>query len=280
MTLPFHRLRAPVAAAHPDMIETRFPTSAGAPAAAQPTLERERLYRKQRLAAGFRMFARCGFDMGDAGHITARDPEWTDCFWLNPAGAHFGRITVSDLMLVSHSGEILQAPEHAPAKLNPAAFAIHSELHRARPDVVAAAHAHSEHGMAWSSLGRLLDPITQDAAAFYEDHALFADFSGMVLETSEGAKIAGALGSQQAVILQNHGLLTVGQTVESAVWRFISLDSVCRVQLLAEAAGAVRPMPPEVARLTASQLGSEAAGQDAFEPYWSVVTAEEPDLFD
>lgn len=266
------------------MIETHFPSAPGSPgpahAPAQPTLEGERLYRKQRLAAGFRIFARCGFDMGDAGHITARDPEQPDCFWLNPAGAHFSRITVSDLMLVDHGGKILQPPKHAPAKLNPAAFAIHSELHRARPDVVAAAHAHSVHGMAWSSLGRLLDPITQDAAAFYDDHALFTDFSGMVLETSEGEKIANALGARQAVILQNHGLLTVGQTVESAVWRFISLDSVCRVQLLAEAAGTVRPMPAETARLTARQLGSERAGLDAFEPYWSVVAAAEPDLFD
>src|SRR3954468_3773446 len=120
-------------------------------------------------------------------------------------------------MLVSHEGEIVQAPAQAKPRLNRAAFAIHSELHKARPDVVAAAHSHSLYGKAWSTLGRLLDPLTQDAAAFYEDHALFQEFSGVVLDTSEGEKIAHALGSKKAVILQNHGILTVGQTVEAAV---------------------------------------------------------------
>jgi len=274
MTLPFNPAATRHKTPHPDKIEA---SPSGAP---QPTLERERLYRKQRLAAGFRIFARCGFDMGDAGHITARDPEWPDCFWLNPAGAHFSRISVSELMLVNDRGEILEPPKTFPALLNPAAFAIHSELHKARPDVVAAAHTHSIHGMIWSTLGRLLDPITQDAAAFFEDHSLFVDYSGMVVETSEGAKIAQSLGPRQAVILQNHGLLTVGQTVESAVWRYVSLEACCRVQLMAEAAGQPKPMPPEVARLTASQLGTERAGLDAFEPYWAVITNEEPDLFD
>jgi len=263
MTLPFNpsapRSRTP----HPDKIETVFPSKAGETIAPQPTLERERLYRKQRLAAGFRIFARCGFDMGDAGHITARDPEWTDCFWLNPAGMHFSRVSVSELMLVNEAGEIVQAPRTAPALLNPAA-----------------AHTHSIHGMAWSALGRPLDPLTQDAAAFFEDHSVFVDYSGMVLDASEGAKIAQSLGAGQAVILQNHGLLTVGQTVESAVWRYISMETCCRVQLMAEAAGQTRPMPADIARLTASQLGNERAGLDAFLPYWSVITDEEPDLFD
>jgi hypothetical protein len=68
--------------------------------------------------------------------------------------------------------------------------AIHSQVHQARPDVMAAAHAHSMYGKAWASLGRLLDPITQDACAFYEDHGLFDDYTGVVYETSEGDRIA------------------------------------------------------------------------------------------
>ncbi len=279
MTLPFDRPGLREATPHPDRIERSLPKDGALPEP-QSSPEGDRLFRKQRLAAGFRLFARHGFGLGDAGHITARDPERLDCFWVNPAGMHFSRVTVCELMLVSDRGEVLQAPRSFPAQLNPAAFAIHSELHKARPDVIAAAHAHSIHGMAWSTLGRLLDPLTQDAAAFHDDHALFTDFSGMVLETSEGARIAQALGPRQAVILQNHGLLTVGQSVESAVWRFISLDSCCQVQLLAEAAGRPKVMPPEVARLTASQLGAERAGLDAFEPYWAMVAHEEPDLFD
>jgi ribulose-5-phosphate 4-epimerase/fuculose-1-phosphate aldolase len=265
---------------HPARIETTLPQFRGGPVPAQPTVALERLYRKQRLAASYRLFGRSGFDMGGAGHITARDPEHADHFWVNPLGVHFSRIKVSDLMLVNHDGQIVEPPAIAAPRLNRAAFAIHSELHKARPDVVAAAHAHSLYGKAWSALGRLLDPLTQDSAAFFEDHALFETFTGVVLDTSEGEKLARALGTKSAVILQNHGILTVGASVESAVWRYIALENACQVQLLAEAAGRTKPMPEAVARHTAGQVGSEIGGLYAFQPYWDIVTEEEPDLFD
>src|SRR5579862_3216182 len=159
-------------------------------------LATERLFRKQRLAAALRLFSKFGFDEGVAGHITARDPENLDHFWVNPFGMHFGHVRQSDLILVNAQGDVVEGRY----PVNTAAFAIHSEVHAARPDVVAAAHAHSVHGKAWSSLGRLLDPITQDACAFYEDHALFNDYTGVVYETSEGDRIAQALGKCKAVI--------------------------------------------------------------------------------
>ncbi len=261
-------------------IETQLPDRFGEPAPVQPTIALERLYRKQRLAAAYRLFARNGYDMGGAGHITARDPEWSDHFWVNPFGVHFSRITVSELMLVNHQGEIVEPPARARPRLNRAAFAIHSALHKARPELTAAAHAHSLYGKTWSALGRLLDPLTQDSAAFYDDHALFPDFSGVVLDESEGEKIAEALGHRKAVILQNHGILTVGRTVEAAVWRYLALENACQVQLLAEAAGDVRPMPPAVARRTAAQVGTETGAIYAFEPYWDVITRDQPDLFE
>jgi ribulose-5-phosphate 4-epimerase/fuculose-1-phosphate aldolase len=236
----------------------------------------ERLHRKQRLAAAFRVFARYGYDYGGAGHITARDPEHTDHFWVNPAGVWFGHIRVSDLLLVNHHGEIVEGE----GMLNRAAFAIHSQLHHARPDVIAAAHAHSTHGKAWSTLGRLLDPITQDACAFYGDHALFDDFTGVVLDTSEGERIAHALGDKSAVILRNHGLLTTGGSVESAVWRFIAMDDAARTQLLAEAAGAVKPLSHEVALHTSRQFSGEVGGWFSFQPLWDIVSREQPDLFE
>jgi len=164
------------------------------------TLEEERRHRKERLAAAFRLFSRFGFDEGVAGHITARDPELTDHFWVNPFGMHFGQIRVSDLILINHHGEVVEGDY----EVNRAAFAIHSQVHQARPDAIAAAHAHSLYGKTWSSLGRLLDPLTQDACAFYEDHALFDDFTGVVYEPAEGARIAQTLGVKKALILRNH----------------------------------------------------------------------------
>src|SRR2546428_5458343 len=176
------------------------------------SVEDERLHRKQRLAAAFRLFSRFGFDEGVAGHITARDPERLDHFWVNPLGMHFSHIRVSDLLLVNDKGEVV----HGTWPVNAAAFAIHSQVHAARPDVVAAAHSHSVYGKTWSSLGRLLDPITQDVCAFYEDHALFDDYTGVVLDIEEGKRLAHALGDNKAAILRNHGLLTVGHSVDEA----------------------------------------------------------------
>jgi ribulose-5-phosphate 4-epimerase/fuculose-1-phosphate aldolase len=136
------------------------------------------------------------------------------------------------------------------------------------------------YGKSWASLGRGLDPLTQDSCAFYEDHGIFADFTGIVYETSEGDRIAQALGDRKAIILQNHGLLTVGRTVEEAVWWFIAMDRSCQSQLLAEAAGKPVRIRHEEALLTRSQLGTPVAGWFQFQPLWQWITRLEPDLLD
>ena len=244
------------------------------------SVEEERLHRKQRLAAAFRMFSKAGFDEGVAGHITARDPEHTDHFWVNPFGMHFSQIRVSDLILVNHRGEVVEGGR----PVNAAAFAIHSQVHKARPDVVAAAHAHSLYGKSWSSLGRLLDPITQDACAFYGDHALFDDYTGVVLDLEEGRRIGEALGPRKAVILQNHGLLTVGQTVDEAVWWFITMERSCQVQLLAEAAlkpgESLKQISPQAAAQAYKITGNPFAGWFQFQPLYARIVKEQPDLLE
>ncbi len=240
------------------------------------TLEEERRHRKERLAGAFRLFSRFGFDEGVAGHITARDPERTDCFWVNPFGMHFGQVRASDLILVNHHGDVIEGDY----PVNGAAFAIHSQVHAARPDVVAAAHAHSIYGKAWSSLGRPLDPITQDACAFYDDHGVFEDFTGVVYDSSEGERIAAALGKRKAVILRNHGLLTVGQTVEEAAWWFITMERSCQAQLMAEAAGKPVKISHESASVTREQIGNPMAGWFQFQPLWARISREQPDLFE
>ncbi len=238
--------------------------------------EEERLHRKQRLAAGFRIFAEFGFEEGVAGHITARDPERLDHFWVNPFGMSFSQIRASDLILVNSRGEVVEGE----GKVNGAAFAIHSSVHEARPDVMAAAHSHSVHGKAWSSLGRRLDPLTQDACAFFEDHALFDDYTGVVIDVEEGKRIAHALDDDKAVILRNHGLLTVGHTVDEAVWWFVTMDRTCQAQLLAEAAGTPVLIDADMARLTRSQVGEPVSGYVSFQPLYQRIVREQPDLLD
>jgi len=184
------------------------------------TLAEERRRRKERLAGGFRILAALHLAEGVAGHITARDPEFPDTFWVNPFGMGFDRIRVSDLIRVDARGEVVEGS----GPLNVSAFAIHAAVHAARPEVVAAAHCHSLYGRAWSAVGRLLDPITQDACAFFEGHVFFDDTKVLVTEASEGAQLAEALGPAKAAILRNHGLLTVGETVDEAVWWFVAME--------------------------------------------------------
>lgn len=246
------------------------------PAPCFESVEAERLHLKRRLTAGFRLFGKFGFEEGAAGHITARDPEYPDHFWVNPFGISFKQIKMSDLLLVNHSGDVVEGE----GLLNGAAFAIHGAIHAARPDVIAAAHSHSVYGKSWASLGRTLDPLTQDSCAFYQDHVLFDDFTGVVLDEAEGQRIAQALGQNKACILQNHGLLTVGASVDSAVWWYITMERTCQAQLLAEAAGTPKLIRPEVAKVTYASVGTEDAGKFSFQPLHDVIVAEQPDMFD
>eukprot|EP01036_Dinobryon_divergens_P007905 gene7905-10553_t len=145
-------------------------------------IEEDRLHRKKRLAAAFRLFSKFGYDEGVAGHITVRDPEHRETFWVNPFGVDFSQICVSNLIRCDQNGNVVEGHH----KVNLAAFTIHSRIHLARPDVEAAAHSHSPFGRAWSTLGRKLDPITQDACAFYNDHSILDDYGGVVYELDEG----------------------------------------------------------------------------------------------
>lgn len=243
------------------------------------TVEEERLHLKQKLAGAFRIFSRFGFGEGTAGHITARDPEHKDTFWVNPFGTHFSMITINDLIRVDHKGSVVEGAH----PLNTAAFAIHSRVHEARPDVVAAAHTHSIYGRAWSTLGRPLGTITQDSCAFHNDHVVYDDYGGVAVELDEGARIAKALGKHKAAILQNHGLLTVGATVDAAAWWYIAMERCCQVQLLAESAGAgVGTKPKAIGDASAAQaaaiVGNPYAGWFQFQPLFAQIVREQPDF--
>ena len=192
------------------------------------TKEEEREHRKQRLAASFRIFKQYEFDEGAAGHITARDPVEPETFWVNGFGLDFGEISVSNLIRVDAGGKVIEGEY----PVNQAAFAIHSRIHEARPDVIAAAHSHSIHGRAFSTLGKLLEPYTQDSCAFWNDHSLYDEYGGVAFELDEGQAIANSLGEKKAAILKNHGLLTTGSTIDECVWWYITMEKCAKVELL------------------------------------------------
>ena len=130
-------------------------------------------------------------------------------------------MTASDLLLIDHQGKILAGGKPDRQRYNSAAFVIHSAIHEARPDVESVVHAHSPSGKAFACQGRLLPMYTQDAAMFYNDHALYDEFGGVVLSSKESGEIVKAMGEKKALILRNHGLLTVGGCIESATAWFM-----------------------------------------------------------
>ena len=245
------------------------------------SVEEERAHRKAKLAAAFRMFSRAGLDEGVAGHITVRDPEHPDTFWVNPFGMHFSMIRSSDLVRVDEDGEVVEGDR----AVNGAAVAIHTAVHAARPDVLAAAHAHGPYGKTLSALETTIEPLTQDSCAFYEDVAVYENFSGVVLDREEGRRIGAALGPHKAVILRNHGMLTVGTSVDSAAWWFLTLERTAQSQLMAYSAAAglgTRPrlIGHEEATVTRGQVGYEFAGWFQFQPIWERISRDAPDIFD
>ncbi|KAJ1726787.1 hypothetical protein LPJ61_004960 [Coemansia biformis] len=238
------------------------------------SVEDERRHRKQRLVAAFRIFSKLGLDEGVGGHMTCRDPEYPDLFWANPFGMSFGCITIKDLLLVDHDGNVVRGR----SPLNAAGFVIHSKIHGARPDAVAACHSHSMYGKAFASLGKPLLPITQDACMFFNDHAVLPGFNGVVVDTAEGSRLVQTLGSRKGLIMQNHGLLTVGGSVDEAAFWFIAMDRSCQAQLLAEAAGTPTCISDIVAADSHATVGSAISGWFNFQPYYQLITKEEPDI--
>ena len=217
--------------------------------------------RKRQAALGYRILAaqRWG-DLGD-GHISARDPEQTDCFWLLRAGVSYHAARVADLVLVGPGGE-LAAGEGV---INMAAYYIHHPILTARPDTVSACHVHTGWGTPFSAEVRPIEPITQEACTFYEDHALFDDEDVDIHDVDGGKRIAVALGRNRAVILRNHGLLTVGDGVDEAVGAFVKLERVAEAHMKAREA---KPISPEAARFAHANLTRYGAGRYNF---WNLV---------
>ena len=239
------------------------------------TLETERQHRLEHLAGACRVLARLGMGEGILGHITVRDPEKPDLLWLNPMGLAFSRIQVSDLVQVNHQGDILKGSH----PVNQVGVRLHSALHEARPEVMAVCHMHTQYGKAWSSLGRLLDPISQDACLFHGRQALIRE-PRLANTRDDAARFAASFGDHRVGIQVGHGLFTTGLTVDEATWWFISMERACEVQLLAEAAGTPEHWPDEMARGLAAGLGSSGFGHASFKPFWDEICASDPDLFD
>jgi ribulose-5-phosphate 4-epimerase/fuculose-1-phosphate aldolase len=234
------------------------------PDACEPIIDdavEARDHRKHRLALGYRVLGALGWGLLGDGHISARDPLRPDSFWLARYGVPFRYVTVDDLVLVGPDGSV-----DGGGRINAAAYYIHAPIHQARPDAVSAVHTHTPYGTPFSATVVPLEPVSQEACAFFEDHAVFDDEEVDIVSTAGGHRIARALGPHRGVILRNHGLLTVGTSVDSAIGNFLLMERSAEVQLKA---GGGRPISAVAARRARAGYG-EAAAWHAYQ--WALRT--------
>ncbi len=221
------------------------------------TAQEERERRKIEVALGYRLLAANKWgDAGD-GHISARDPERRECFWMLRYGPSYHQAHVRDLVLVGPDGELVEGS----GIINVAAYYIHHPILAARPDAVSATHVHTGWGTPFSAEVRKFSPITQESCVFFEDHALFDDEEVQVQSVDAGKRIADALGGNRAIILRNHGLLTVGDSVAETVGSFVQMERVAEAHLKARDAV---PISAEAARFAKADLVRYGAGRVAF----------------
>lgn len=229
------------------------------PAAFEPVIAdpvEVRAHRRQRLALAYRIFGAMGWGSLGDGHVSARDPERTDCFWLGRYGVPFRYMTPDDLVLVRADGTV-----EGGGHINMAAYYIHAPVHESVPGVVSVAHCHTPYGTPFSAAVTKLEPISQEACAFFGDHEVFDDEEVSIASTDGGKRIATAIGGSRALILRNHGLLTVGTTVDSAVGFFLLMERCAEIQVKARDA---RPIGPDSAQRVHDEF-DEAAGWQVFQ---------------
>jgi ribulose-5-phosphate 4-epimerase/fuculose-1-phosphate aldolase len=208
------------------------------------------------LAACYRLMAVYGMTDLIYNHITARIPGTADELLINPYGMLYEEIKASSLVKIDIEGNILLQPDEEYG-INPAGYVIHSAVHQARDDVQCVIHTHSRAGMAVSAMKCGLLPLAQTSMRFYNCTS-YHNFEGPALDLDERRRLIGDLGSNDTLILRNHGLLVCGRSIPDAFNRMYFLENACRLQVDAMAAGTeLQFAPPEVAQLTADIFSPE-----------------------
>jgi ribulose-5-phosphate 4-epimerase/fuculose-1-phosphate aldolase len=203
------------------------------------------------LALCYRVVAHHGLTDLIYTHISARVPGTQDRFLLNRLGVAFDEMTASDLIEVGTDGP---PAESNAAPINLAGYTIHSAIHMARPEVACALHLHSRASMAVAALERGLLPLNQISMQFH-DRLAYHDYEGVALDLDERQRLIASLGDKNAMILRNHGLLALGDSIPKAFTRAYYLEKACQIQLDAMATGAeLRLPPPEVCEHAARQF--------------------------
>jgi ribulose-5-phosphate 4-epimerase/fuculose-1-phosphate aldolase len=236
------------------------------------------------LAAAYRIFDHLGWTSLIYNHVTVRVPGPQRHFLINPYGLMYGEITASSLVKIDLDGRLVE-PGEGPfgSDVNPAGFTIHAAVHAAREDVHCVVHTHTVAGCAVSAMEDGLLPLTLEAMMFY-DRIAYHDFEGVTVVGDEGPRLVRDLGDKCAMILRNHGLLSLGRTVAEAVIMMWGLERACQMQVAALASGAkVNVCSPEVAGRVAAQAAftdQGPRGDRAFNALVRVIEQKDPSFRD
>lgn len=218
-------------------------------AADEATLRRD-------LAAAYRLVALFGWDDLVATHISVRIPGDEHAFLINPFGMLFEEIRPADLIKVDLEGRLLSKTKWP---INAAGFTIHSAIHAARHDVVCAMHLHTPDGVAVSMLEEGLLPLNQTAMLVAGDIA-FHEYEGVATDLDERERLVADLGDKNAMLLRNHGTLTLGRSVAQAFTAMYFLETACTIQVKALGMGRpIHAVDDAVVQRTAGQFRMMAA---------------------
>jgi ribulose-5-phosphate 4-epimerase/fuculose-1-phosphate aldolase len=213
---------------------------------------------RDRLVQACRILASEGQGDHIWGHVTARVPGRPDLLFMKPATIGLEEIAPDDVITVNLDGDKVDGrmPRHIEVF-------IHTEVMRARPDVMAVVHTHPPHAVAFGALGRELQAVGHDGAVFCDGLPVFSETSDLITNASQGESVARTLGRHGGMLLRNHGIVTAAATIEEAVMKALFLEKACKTQLLCEACGGAQHVStPEDARtkrdrfLHASQINA------------------------
>ena len=243
----------------------------------------EQLQRRLDLAASYRLANRFGFSDLVWNHISARVPGSTNRFLMLRFGLRYDEVKASNLVEIDSErpGKPRDGDGIGDEGINYTGFVIHRHVYKTRPEVQCLFHSHSEAGLVAAALEGPLELLSLDSLMFHDDLA-YHDFEGMSLEDDESQRIAADLGSCNAMILRNHGLLTAGETVAAAFMRMYYLDRTCRVHVAALSTGAaLRRVSDKNRALAARQFKeSSSPGVHEWPALLRLLARDEPDYKD
>ncbi|SKA48551.1 Ribulose-5-phosphate 4-epimerase/Fuculose-1-phosphate aldolase [Chitinophaga eiseniae] len=230
---------------------------------------------KYKLALANRMMAAFNLEEGGiSGHISLKVPGRENAFWVNPFGMLSEEVTPANLIMVDEQGTVLSG-DHP---VNVAGFCIHATIHKMYPHIHCIVHTHSPWGTVFSTLDRQLLPLDQNCCMFFGNHALFREYNGPVNDAEDAVKLAQTLNGQSAVILANHGAITCGDNIETAVMYMVALERAFRLNIIAMQTGEYKLIDDDVARMTKEWIANPIGFSIEFEALQRKVERMYPEL--